>query len=133
MKPKDLQPLLDEVLPEAGAKGGLSCAEVLGMLREERAKRGQRRVLGAMLVMVLGWAVWMQGQWDRQAPEQRAGVVVPVAVPVVVKKEKPVLAEVKIINDEELLELLGDVPSALLEWPNGERTLLIVEHQRGEF
>ncbi|MGV3757527.1 MAG: hypothetical protein ACO1QS_19280 [Verrucomicrobiota bacterium] len=132
MKPKDLRPLLDEVLPEAGAKGGPSCPEVLGMVREERAKRGQRRVMGAMLVMVLGLTVWRQGQGVRSVPEQRAEVVVPVAVPVV-KKEKPVLAEVKRINDDELLELLGDVPSALLEWPNGEKTLLIVEHQRGEF
>jgi hypothetical protein len=133
MKPDDLRPLLDEVLPEANAKGGPSCAEVLGMVREERAKRGQRRAMGMAMVVVLGLVVWVQGQWDRQVPEQRAGVVVPVAVPVVVKKEKAVLAEVKIINDDELLELLGDVPSALLEWPNGERTLLIVEHQRGEF
>ncbi len=132
MKPDDLRQLLDEVLPEANAKGGPSCPEVLGMVREERARRGQRRVMGTMLVLVLGLAVWMQGQLDRQVPEQRVEVVVPVAVPVVVKKEKPVLAEVKIINDDELLELLGDVPSALLEWPNGERTLLIVEHQRYE-
>ncbi len=127
-KNEQLRPLLDEVLPDMEGQGGPNCAEVIGMVRAERAKRGQRRAMAAAVVVVLGVVAFSFVQ-----QEQESSKVVEVAVvsPVKVKPEvaAPSLPPVKRINDEELLELLADTPSALLEWPNGERTLLIVEHR----
>jgi hypothetical protein len=35
---------------------------------------------------------------------------------------------VKQVDDAQLLLILQDTPAALMEWPNGERTLLVVQH-----
>jgi len=126
MKPKHerLRPLLDEVLPGDADSGGPNCAEVLGMVREERAKRGRRQVMVAA-VAVMGLVVLTMLQMNRQVTEPVAAVVA--STP----KQVP-LPPVQRINDDELLALLNDsgTPSALMEWPNGERTLLIVERGR---
>jgi hypothetical protein len=126
MKTKNdrLRPLLDEVLTVDTAPVGPDCTTVLGMVREERVRRAQRRVLAGAAVVVMGLVAYASFYLNPSIPTP---VEVVRAVP-----EKPALPPVQRINDDELLALLNDSgnPSALMEWPNGERTLLIVEHGR---
>lgn len=121
-----LRPLLDEVMPDDAVPAGPDCAAVLGMVREERMRRVLRRMMGVSAVAVMGLLTYASFYLNPSVPVQ---VEVVRAVP-----EKPILPPVQRINDDELLALLQDAgtASALMEWPNGERTLLIVEHRRRE-
>jgi hypothetical protein len=129
MKPKQdqLRPLLDEILPGDEAQGTPSCAEVLGMVRAERVQRRQRRLMLGTVAMVAGVFLFSSYQASKQPLSAPVKVAMTAVVP-----EKPTSLPVQRINDDELLALLQDAgtASALMEWPNGERTLLIVEHQR---
>lgn len=121
-----IRPLLDEVMPDDAVPAGPDCAAVLGMVHEERTRRVQRRMMGVSAVAVMGLLTYASFYLNPSVPLQ---VEVVRAVP-----EKLVLPPVQRINDDELLALLNGAgtPSALVEWPNGERTLLIVEHGRSQ-
>ncbi|MCD6050868.1 MAG: hypothetical protein K0Q55_2271, partial [Verrucomicrobia bacterium] len=101
VKNEQLRPLLDEVLPDTQGKGGPNCSEVIGMVRAVRAKRGQRRVMAAAMVVVLGLITFslMQQEWEKKPAKVAAVSLVKIKPEVAA----PSLPSVKRINDEELL------------------------------
>jgi len=109
--------LLDEVLPASSEQHGPNRAEVLGMLHSERARR-RRWHAGTALVAIAALLLvpWL---WkDHPSSNTSAG---PAA-------KTPVRLTIEHVNDEQLLALLHGTPAALVEWPNGDRTLLVVKH-----
>src|SRR5437899_1446089 len=113
---RNLQALLDDVLPSAGEHCGPSSADVSAMLRCERHRRRRSRAVAvglALTALVSGSLQWRNERttWP----------------PFVPAPAKPASIVVQEVNDEQLLALLHAMPVALMEWPNGERTLLIVE------
>jgi hypothetical protein len=116
-KHKQLHRLLEETL-EAGLACGPTRAAVLAMARGQRARRQGLRAGLAAVVVSMGLALLLRtaGPTDREpAP---ATQVPPAVAPLVVKQ----------VDDAQLLLILQDTPAALMEWPNGERTLLVVQH-----
>lgn len=122
MKTNDdqLRSLLDEMMPDGEVLGAPQCAEVLGMVREERVRRTRQRAIASLAVIALGVFTFASFRVIplETVPTRAARLV------------KPAAPAVQRINDAELLALLQDAgaPSALMEWPDGQRTLLVVEH-----
>lgn len=114
MKPDSdsLDELLDELMP---AEGRLRRDDLLALVRHERRRRQRRRVLMLALPLVLA-AAWF-GVPRPGAPE-------PQAAPHVAAASKPLTIER--VNDEQLLALLEGTPAALMHWPDGRRTLLVL-------
>lgn len=115
--PKKLRALLDDVLPPSGESCGPSSAEVLDLLRSERRRRGRLRTSNAVLVIIVLVAGMWLWQSDRPAP-----------APVILATAQHAPLTIKDVNDEELLALFQGTPAALLKWPNGDRTLFVVDH-----
>lgn len=111
-----LRALLNEVLPPSSEYCGPSCADVSVMLRKDRNCRRRLRS-GAALLAVLAFGsvslLWKNGRtvWPSVAdvPTPPASIIV------------------REVNDDQLLSLLQDTPVALMEWPNGERSLLVLD------
>jgi ferric-dicitrate binding protein FerR (iron transport regulator) len=110
-----LRALLDDVLPASGEHHGPSRAHVLEMLHCERARR-RRWHAGTALVAITALMVllllWKNNQSSSTSVANAA--------------KKPAPITIEHVNDEQLLALLHGTPAALMEWPNGDRTLLLV-------
>lgn len=110
-----LRDLLADVMP-TDSRCGPSRAAVLEMAGHERVRRRQARVIVATAAAAL---LALPFLW-RSAPHQESpAVAAPVASPQIVIHQ---------VDDQQLLALLQDKPVALMEWPNGRRTLLVMEH-----
>jgi len=112
----NLQTLLDDVLPSSGEHCGPSRADVSAMLRSERHRRRRLRTGAAVLALLALVSVSLLWRNERTARPS-----------VVHAPTKPASIIVQEVNDEQFLMLLQGMPAALMEWPNGERTLLVVE------
>jgi hypothetical protein len=113
--PPNLRHLLAELVPPSGNCCGPGRAAILEMARHERARRRQKRLIvsasaAALLALVLLWP-----SAPRQEPTLPA---TPVASSHIVIDQ---------VDDRQLLALLKDTPVALMEWPDGQRTLLVME------
>ena len=114
--PEKLRALLDDVLPSSSEHCGPSSADVLNMLRHERRRRRRRHSSAALLAIIVVAAGAVV--WNRQPP-----AVTPVAQAPV----KPAPTVIHRVNDEELFALLEDMPAALMNLPNGDSRLLVIE------
>ncbi len=115
--PEKLRTLLDDVLPSSGENCGPTSSDVLAMLRGERTRR--RRVQnGVSLLAVVAVAAGIL-HWNHSP--------VPVDAVVVQSPPKPAPIVINRVNDEELFALLKGTPVALMERPDGGRTLLVIE------
>jgi len=113
----ELRTLLDDVLPAAGVHCGPSAASIRAMVRLERSRRCRVRMAlttGATFALAALLLVWHRPR----------SVEAPIAA-----SQEPAPIAIRDVNDEQLAELLQDTPTAMLEWPNGERTLFVVAHQ----
>lgn len=114
--PEKLRALLDDVLPASGERCGPSGAEVLSILRNERKRR--RRLHGGAALLAIITVALISLRWNNQQP----------AVASVARASvKPAPIVIHRVNDEELFSLLRGTPVALMELPNGDRRLLVIE------
>lgn len=119
LDPHELQPLLDDLLPESQDAFGPDHAAVVQMLRKEkRRRRIARGTLGLTALGIAGLLLLKLEPINQPKP----GPV----------EEAPRIA-IKPVNDDQFLNLLRDTPVALVEWPNGERTLLVVNDREGSW
>ena len=109
--------LLDDLLSGADEGVGPGRAALLKMVGQERTRRKHRRALTAVAGLVIVGALLQVGYRHAAPPAMVATTPDSKPVPPVVIKQ---------VNDEQLFQLLKDTPAAIMEWPNGERTLLIV-------
>ncbi|MDQ3624617.1 MAG: hypothetical protein M3463_19390, partial [Verrucomicrobiota bacterium] len=106
----DLRSLLGDVLPAADEFSGPTCAQVLGMVKQQRSRRRSVRIALTSSAVVILSVVLLNSQ--RPASKEVPVAIVQAPAPMVVRE----------ITDEQLATLLHDIPSALIEWPNGDRT-----------
>lgn len=86
------------------------------MLRNERQRR--RRLRGGAAVLAIITVALVSQRWNNQPP-----AVAPVAQAPV----EPAPIVIHRVNDEQLFALLEGTPIALMELPNGDRRLLVIE------
>jgi hypothetical protein len=109
-----LRVLLDDVLPASGEHHGPNRAQVLDMLHRERARRRWHAgtALVAITALMMLPLLWKSNQSSSTSAASAAKKLAPITI--------------EHVNDEQLLALLRGTPAALMEWPNGDRTLLLV-------
>ena len=106
-------------MPESQDTFGPDHAAVVQMLRREKRRRGiVRGTWGLTALGIAGLFLLKLGPINEPKP----GLVA----------EPPRIA-IKSVNDDQFLNLLKDTPVALVEWPNGERTLLVVNGRDGSW
>lgn len=113
-----LKGLLAEVLPTPGAEHcGPPCPGVLALVRQERARRQRRRIaMAACATVALVVSLMFWHSEPRTDPIAEAGQPSgPPSAPNAIQQ----------IDDQQLMALLQDTPTALMEWPNGQRTLVV--------
>lgn len=113
-KKRNLQALEQDLLNTSGEPCGPDRADVLTMVRDERRRRGRRgtALFTAALIVMSASLLWR--------PEDTPPPLVATAPP------KPASSPIRELDDDQLLAFLQDTPTALVEWPNGERTLLVI-------
>ena len=109
--------LMDDVLPPPGEDCGPSQADVMEMLRAERQRRRIWRVRVAVLGVILA-AAGVGLPWIHRSDTPS---------PVAQVEPRPSSVTIHEVNDEQLLTLLQGTPTALMEWPDGDRTLFVIE------
>ncbi len=132
MKNTPAQPELDRLLraalsSEDAASCGPELATVLEMAKQERQRRHRLQAGVATAAVVFGALLLILA--DPKTQPSQAEAAAPVA-PVSAVRPGPIQLEE--INDEELLVLLEGTPTALMEWPDGRRTLLMLESSYSE-
>ena len=118
MKPDEqkLRALLDDVLPPTVDRCGPDCPRVLEMVRQNRARRQARTVLATTAAAALA-IISLFALLPRPASSPSSFATANEPAPVVIHS----------IDDAQLLTLLQGTPTAIMEWPNGDRTLLFME------
>lgn len=107
-----LNTLLDEVLPPALDSCGLTCAELLNLVRREGRRRRSRTAWMAAMALILTALLWKNAM-----PSKDCLVQTP---------SKPVPLVIREVNDKQLFALLEDTPAALVSLPDGSSRLLIL-------
>ena len=113
----ELRALLEDVLPATGEHCGPSRAHLLDVVKRERSRRHRTRTILVTTAACLFAALVFI--WPRSHPTN---------APLSAGPKAPTPIVIHEVNDQQLFALLKDTPVALVEWPNGERTLMIVEH-----
>jgi len=117
----NLRVLLDDVLPASAEDHGPSRAQVLAMLHRERVRR-RRWHTGTALVAVSALLLLPLLWKNHHSSSPTVGSAASAA------RVPARTITIEHVNDEQLLTLLHGTPAALVEWPNGDRTLLVVKH-----
>jgi hypothetical protein len=115
--PDKLRLLLDEVLNTHGDHCGPNHAELLDLVRREHSRRLQVGTACSLAAVVSVAAIALA--WPRGKQAGQTTTVTPLLSPEII---------INHVDDQQLLVLLKDTPVALMEWPNGERTVLVVEN-----
>ncbi|RBP41507.1 hypothetical protein DES53_107340 [Roseimicrobium gellanilyticum] len=125
-KQKSMQHLLDDVVtPESDCEHlGPNRTTLLEMVSQERARRKRTSTYlgtaaGACVCALVTLLLVQQSHWFQESP------ATPSTVHAVPAPPEPIT--IHEVNDKELLELLKDTPVALMEWPDGKHTLLVME------
>jgi hypothetical protein len=111
-----LRAILDEVLPPSSELCGPGRDDVSAMLQREHNRRRRLRRGAALLAILALGSVSLLWRNERTAGPSVAHV-----------PTQPASIFVREVNDDQLLSLLQDTPVALMEWPNGERSLLVLD------
>ena len=134
-----LRELLDDLLPPSDESHGPDRAQVLALLRGERVRRRRQQAgatLAAFALLMVTSLLWKgpsstvpspvaatARQPARATDSGAPGTTSPMAA----TRLQPAPLVIEHVNDEQLITLLQGTPSALMEWPNGDRTLLVLK------
>lgn len=116
--PETRESLLQDLLPASGGHSGPTRTKILEIVRGEKTRRHRRRT-GLVLIAVAGCILSTVLRHETISP---ATTVTPP------ERSAPQPERgVREIDDEQLLAMLEGTPAAIMEGPNGQRTLLILE------
>lgn len=116
--PHELARLLRATVPSEAASCGPELSAVLQMAKQERQRRHRLQVCVTSAAVIFGALLLIFASPTTQ-PSQTESVAPSIAA-------RPGPIQLEEIDDEELLVLLEGTPTALMEWPDGRRTLLVV-------
>jgi hypothetical protein len=119
MKPNNgLPDLLEALARDSERDSAPSLPAVLALARRERRRRASLRGLGVAGGLLAFWLSWPLEQIQPIAPVARRSPtkVIPPADSFPIER----------ISDNELLDLLGSTPAALVQMPDGRQQLVLV-------
>ena len=125
--------LLAELFPDAASGPRISADEVVQWVDAERRYRARRRMWWASvgILLVVTGAAWALLPSRTENESTMAKAVAQVAGPAPPEKDVASTTasgppKVERIDDDELLGMIDDAPAALVQWPDGRRSLLVV-------
>lgn len=123
--------LLDDLLNEDSGAEIPDQENIIALVRREKVARKRRRSLAAALACagVIMAGAFLATPFDR-APAGYHALSGDATSGEVAQNDEPRDIRIERINDEQLLALLDDQPAALVQFPNGERRLLIIVQAR---
>jgi hypothetical protein len=132
MKPtnQDRRELIEDIFAPAQISSAVSAEEVLRLVQRARAMRRDLRRFSAVAVVFLAAAVLSVMFLPRQSPDSsQTARIAPTSVPIAdeaagVHSVNPPIVER--VDDERMLSLLDETPAALVRWPDGRRSLLLL-------
>jgi hypothetical protein len=126
--PENRQELLEDVFTPERPSRPVSAEEVLGLIRAARERRQQRRralACTALLLAAVGWsAALLRG--GKSAPGSPAVASANSVPAVAVLPPPPSASLIEHVGDDEMLDLLKGRPVALVHWPDGRQSLLML-------
>ena len=132
MKPtnQDRRELIEDIFASAQISSDISAEGVLRLVERARATRRNRRRVTAIAVVFLAAAVLSVTVLPRQSPDSSQtarnsppSVQIANEAAAVHSVNPPVVEHV---DDERMLSLLDETPAALVRWPDGRRSLLLL-------
>lgn len=120
-----MQRLLDDVVTPESDCGhlGPNRATILEMVSHEQGRRRRtRRCLGA--AAGVGFCAMLALLFIRPSPLPQETSTMLSTVQTAPSPPPPLT--IREVDDKQLLELLKGTPAALMEWPDGKRTLLVM-------
>jgi len=132
MNPTDEQraELLDQLFPAASAEG-VEIDQILRRVGQERAAQSRVRQRSAFVavaaVALLGASALLSIPWRRATTTSDNSSIAQVhqsAPPDVTEISRS--STIEKVDDDQLLGMMDDTPAALVEWPDGRRSLLVL-------
>jgi hypothetical protein len=123
----DRRELIEDIFAPEQPSSAVTAEEILRLVQHAREARQRRRRLSTVAILFLAAAVWAVTLLPgRSIHSLRTAVNVPVpSAPIAVKPSvSPPIVER--VDDEHMLALLDETPSALVRWPDGRRSLLLL-------
>lgn len=121
MKTPDRHPLLDALSRDAQSDCAPTLDLVLALARAERHRRARQRATafatGAAFIIAALWCM-------RPATPQPAATEV--AATTSTAPPSPPTTSIQHVSDQELLDLLGTTPAALVHLPDGRQRLMLL-------
>ena len=136
----DQQELLEDIFTPDAGNLSLSSAEVVRLVEGARRARGRahRRIAAAVtaVVMAIGFGAWFSTRIPMEKRDELADSALPRGTPeapaakaeVGIAKTEAGITPPKMerVDDEGMLAMLKDQPTALVRWPDGRQTLLLL-------
>jgi hypothetical protein len=132
MKPMnpDNRELLEDIFAPEHPSSEVSAEEVLRLVQQAREARQRRRRFSAAAALFLASAVWavtfLPGRSTNSTNSSRTQANVPVPSAPIASASSITPPIVEHVDDEHMLALLDETPAALVRWPDGRRTLLLL-------
>jgi len=125
MKTPDCHPLLDALSRDAQSDCAPTLDLVLALVRAERSRRAHLRTgaLAAVAAFVIA-ALWIMRPVAPQPAT--AKVAASAAVEIISPPVTARASSIQHVSDEELLDLLGNTPAALVQLPDGRQRLMLL-------
>jgi hypothetical protein len=135
MKPKnhDNRELLEDIFAPENSSEAVPAEQVLRLVQHAREARQRRRRLSAVAALFLAAAVWaVVFLPSRSSNPLRATTKVPAPSALITSAPSVTPPTVEHVDDEGMLALLDETPAALVRWPDGRRTLLVLVANRAK-
>jgi hypothetical protein len=126
----DRSTLLEALFPSESAADPRA-DDVIRWIEADRRTRQRRLWYSSATAALLVFAVSAITMFVRHEPSAAIARVGPGAAsePVRVPSAEPPRSLVERVDDEDLMGSLDDMPAALVQWPDGRRSLLVVVRQ----
>ena len=120
--------LLEDLFSPSENEETLPIEGILGVIRREKQNRHRRRRAMALAAcgFVLVPAVF--GVWISRPQELGRSLVQVTANPIAPSQAN--IPKIERVSDQGALDLLDSTPSAVIEWPDGRRTLMMLVSAR---
>jgi hypothetical protein len=135
MKPTnhDHHELLEDIFAPETSPSAVSAEEVLRLVQRAREAQHRRRRLAATAALFLAAAVWASIFLPSRSPNSsRPTTNVPAPSAPIAPPSSITPPTVEHVDDDRMLALLDETPAALVRWPDGRRTLLLLVANRAK-
>jgi hypothetical protein len=122
----DRSELLEELLP-IPPRTAIGAGDVLAWIENERkaqCRRGQLASAFAAVAVLLSIVALFPSRRGIDAQSSSSAAVELPEAPIIAAPPQP--PTIERIDDNALLAVLADTPSALVQWPDGRRSLLVL-------